>query len=106
MQRLFTAVAATDVVGFVFSKDSFLDFLSLYPAMKKTLEKISLLHYKEVMENAAEAMGFELTVPVTQDGDLNPQEIVQQTTTGRKSNSSVTGNKIATLCVNAVFTKN
>jgi hypothetical protein len=47
---MFTAVAGTDAELYIFAKEDFLDFLSLYPSVKATLEIACLIHYKEALE--------------------------------------------------------
>lgn len=69
VQRLHTAVAATDVEMFVFKKEDFLDFLSLYPDLKETLEQACVLHYKETIEATAKSVGVKVIVPISNDGN-------------------------------------
>jgi len=70
VQRLYTLVAATDAEIFIFKKDDLLDFLSLYPVLKATLEQSCLLHYKETVEAAAKSAGVSIIVPITDEGNF------------------------------------
>ncbi|ODN04676.1 Cyclic nucleotide-gated channel rod photoreceptor subunit alpha, partial [Orchesella cincta] len=47
--RLYSAIAVKDVTAYVFRRDFFMHFLSLYPDLKKVLELCSVKHYKEAM---------------------------------------------------------
>jgi len=61
IQRMFTAVSGTDTELYVFHREDFLDFLSLYPAIRKTLEKICLIHYKQVL-NTKQEVAFKFCI--------------------------------------------
>lgn len=47
MQRLYSAIAVRDVTAYVIGREQFINFLSLYPEIKKTVDDCSAMHYKE-----------------------------------------------------------
>jgi hypothetical protein len=68
-------VAATDADIFVFNRIDFVEFLSLYPALRKTLEEACLLHYKESMEGSAKASGLEVIIPAEEGVDFSLSQV-------------------------------
>ncbi|XP_035714709.1 uncharacterized protein LOC118438473 [Folsomia candida] len=67
VQRQYTSVAATDCEVYMFRKEDFLDFLSLYPNLKTTLEESCIRHYKETMEAAAKSAGVRVLMSPLDD---------------------------------------
>lgn len=60
-------MAATDCEVYMFRKEDFLDFLSLYPNLKTTLEESCIRHYKETMEAAAKSAGVRVLMSPLDD---------------------------------------
>lgn len=80
VQRQYSTVAATDIEVYMFRKEDFLDFLSLYPNLKATLETACIRHYKETMEAVDQSAGIKVILGTsTEDararaGAINKEE--------------------------------
>lgn len=77
VQRQYTAVAATDCEIYMFRKEDFLDFLSLYPNLKTTLEEACIRHYKETMDAAAKSTKSRVRMSTPTEEELDATQLIR-----------------------------
>jgi len=75
--RLYSAIAVKDVTAYVFKREFFMHFLSLYPDLKKVLETCSVRHYKEAMESRKTGnQEFDVLLTYQNEIDANPKPLL------------------------------